>query len=213
MREVALVAGVVVAALGAVAGCTLDKTGGNDVVDAGGRDATVIDAGADSAIADGAIDVIDADADSAIVDAGPDVRCASGLLCGGECSPGSTCTTCSAGKIECFATGGGLNACTGDCAQDCPGAPIGCFACGISPNGACQAAASAYCLTIAYPHCACTHQDPSTCPIASHVCVDLPDGGAECRTCGEPGTDDQDCKGGKKCMALPPDKPPSCTRP
>jgi hypothetical protein len=200
------------AAVLATTACGLDLTGASDDgpdagarVDAGGSspgaDATVgtttdadpsaADAGPTAPTADtGPSPAPDAGPTDPGADAGTDAGCATGLSCGGQCSPTASCNACAAGNVECRTST--PRTCTASCAADCPG----------SPGGLCQPLASAYCFSTFYTHCRCTVGDPSTCPIESHVCVPVL-GGGECRTCGEAQTDKRDCKNGKTCDAKP----------
>lgn len=121
------------------------------------------------------------------------------LMCNGACV--STCEGCAAGGALCLAT----RVC-GHC-SNCAGSELECFTCG--PDGG--AKASSFCGNPAVgcgsaPRCLCNSGDPSDCPGKTQVCAT--GGTKECLTCGEIGTDNKDCKGGKKCAQS--DTPPVC---
>ncbi len=104
---------------------------------------------------------------------------------------------CAAGTMLCPTT----QACVTSCAA-CDGG-IDCIACtgmmGQQPRCYAPSDPSNCTQQTAYTHCAC--KMVADCPGGTQACVLKMGMVFECRTCGEPGTDGQPCKGGMACDA------------
>jgi hypothetical protein len=114
------------------------------------------------------------------------------ILCGDR--PVTTCAGCGVGAALCAAT----RRCVFDCGLACESAPVACVGCrqdaGITstdapPEGICEGLSTASCVfRPAYDHCGCVAA--SDCPAPNHVCSH-----SECRSCGEPDTGNEVCRG------------------
>jgi hypothetical protein len=201
---------VVAGGAAVAAACGLASNGtGENVVDRP-ETSTPIDATTDDA---GFVDTDggfqpDASFDAATIDAELDADAGSLPIIGCDSVDSGGVTSCSdcAGKpTACAAT----NSCVTDCATDCAGARIACFRCfggGATVVGTCEKENDAgYCMGGVYTPgaaCPCMNKDASACPGDNQICIDGGAGVFGCRSCGEPGTKDQICKGGsgaQKC--------------
>jgi hypothetical protein len=129
-----------------------------------------------------------------VEDAGSDGDGAStsSILCGERLV--TSCAGCGVGAALCTAT----RRCVFDCGLECESAAVACVGCrrdaGLAstaalPEGTCEGLSTASCVfRPAYDHCGCAAA--SECPAANHVCSH-----SECRSCGEPDTGYEVCRG------------------
>lgn len=132
-------------------------------------------------------------------DAATDAPPACLTTCNGTCRPSPSCADCPDATVAC--PGATTSTCVADCEKGCGAQRIGCFECvgGGAPVGRCYEPDAAVCLQspASYMHCACAGGTAGTCPGANQVCV-----GNQCRSCGEPNTDEVVCKTNVKCHGL-----------
>jgi hypothetical protein len=181
-----------------IAGCGLDSMGTGDAPgpDGSAADVTVtsIEASVDAEDEATGIPIADAaDVDTALFDdaiAPPPDAGPSGYMCPGV-GQVSSCEGCNDARFQCGAR------CVADCSDSCDAGPNACEKCsGDEPHHFCALLDGTQSCSSFFTHCACPNGFIDLCPLESDVCV-----GFVCASCGEPGTDGQTCKNGKKCRS------------
>ncbi len=166
-----------------------------------GIDASTDGSSSEASSADAMDELGDATSDAAVDapddgDAGADAFVAdSGTLhCGGGFV--SSCLACPGAQALCGDT------CIANCHDNCPSAPIQCFACAAGNVPSFQQCTpttdSGGCITLPNIRCTCAvSNDAGECPGPTQIC-----NGGQCLACGEMNTDTQVCKlgtGQRKC--------------
>ncbi len=220
-REFGIASGVgalTAALLWGLAACSVGQSGEQSVSEAGGDDASSVDATMETSTVDRFVrdalvgdgrPTMDAHASADAHEGG--AACA-GVICNGQCTTDVDCSSCAGSPLLCGSQRTCLSACA-QCTDDQNNQfPIECFACDAQhqhPLGTCESSdPGSYCLNGNYfaaggtsvYHCSCDG-DAGSCPGASQICVAS---GATniCLTCGEPVPGSSAgllCKGGGTC--------------
>jgi hypothetical protein len=216
-----LVLGFWVLGGGYVAGCTVGTNGTSPVADA------MVDSSMDGVVEEAAVDAStdvtvpkdvavppeaanDGPDETSVPDAKSDAPTCTAMNCGGACC-GSRCVArscagCEVGALFCpysstvpNSNGQCLASCS-SCQVDGTATNIACFSCGSgSPIGTCQTTVAACPADTDGGACLCSPDagnagDAGTCPNSTQVCK-----GHACLTCGQSGTQGQQCVGGQSC--------------
>jgi hypothetical protein len=162
----------------------------------------VYDDGGASSTADGstAADVVGSQGDVVVSDEAGEGTGASEAGNGGDGGAPESSSPDAAAEAE----AGLVYSCNGQpvasCAS-CPNNPIGCIFCALDGGHPAVCGPKTYCQNVAPPGagvCQCPGNNVAACAAPSQVCTLLA-GTEYCQTCGESGSGNHPCKGGKTC--------------